>query len=217
MNILITGATGMVGSFALKSLLESSGVDSVLSIGRRKTGVEDSKLKEIVLEDFMTIGDLKDQLEGFDACIHCLGVYQSQVSKEDFFKITSDYQKALTDVLEETSPNLIFCLFGAQGADTSGKSNVTFAKAKGQAENQLMETKFPKKYIFRPGYIKPTGNSQPAGLVYKISIPIANVAYRFFPNIGIEDANLAKAMVQLAMKPDLESQVFENVEIKQLV
>ncbi len=216
MKVLLTGATGMVGQHALKFLLDSSEVDNVLSIGRRKTGIDHEKLNEVQLSDFMNISELRNQLVDIDACIHCLGVYQNQVSKKDFFKITCDYQKALTNVLEETSPNLTFCLFGAQGADPSGKSNVTFAKAKGQSENQLMETKFPKKYIFRPGYIKPTGTRQPAGLVYTLSIPILNIVYRFFPNIGIEDSNLAKAMVGLALKPELESRVFENVDIKQL-
>lgn len=217
MNVLITGATGMVGQHTLTFLLQDSNVTSVLSIGRRKTGIEHPKLSEVILGDFLKITELKDQLSNLDACIHCLGVYQNQVSKEDFFKITCDYQKALTDVLEQTSPDLTFCLFGATGADPTEKSSVTFAKAKGRAENLLAETSFPKKYVFRAGYIKPTGTRQPSGWMYKIAIPLSNVAFRLFPKMGITDADLAKAMVYLAVNPNLESQVFENSEIKKVL
>jgi len=105
----------MVGQRVLSLLLESSNVDSILYIGRRKTGVEHSILTELILSEFLNIAELKDELVGIDACIHCLGVYQ----------------KALTNVLEETSPNLTFCLFGAAGADPSEESSITFAKAKG--------------------------------------------------------------------------------------
>ncbi len=215
MKVLITGATGMVGQQALMLLLENAKVESVLSIGRRKTGIEHPKLEEIAHDNFLDFSSLKEQLTGFDACIHCLGVYQNQVSKEDFFKITCDYQKALTDVLQEANPNLTFCLFGATGADPSEKSSITFAKAKGRAENLLNETSFPKKYIFRPGYIKPTGNRQPSGWIYKLAVPISNVLFNFFPKMGISDYDLAKAMVNLALNPEPDSRVFENSEMKE--
>lgn len=217
MKILITGATGMVGQHVLSQLLEHTEVCSVLSIGRSLTGIDHAKLTETELSDFLNINQLKHQLSDLDACIHCLGVYQNQVSKEDFYTITCDYQKALTEVLEETSPNLTFCLFGAKGSDPSGKSSITFAQAKGRAENLLNMTSFPKKYIFRPGYIKPTGNRQPAGWMYRLAIPISNVGFKLFPTIGISDADLAQAMVNLALKPKLTSQVFENSEIKELL
>ncbi|NET32936.1 MAG: NAD-dependent epimerase/dehydratase family protein [Cyanothece sp. SIO1E1] len=217
MNVLLTGATGMVGQHVLNFLLQDSKVTSILSIGRRKTGIDNQKLRELVLDNFLKIPELKDELSNINACIHCLGVYQNQVSKEDFFKITCDYQKALTDVLEETSPDLTFCLFGAMGADPTEKSSVRFAKAKGRAENLLMETRFPTKYVFRPGYIKPTGNRQPAGWVYKIAIPLSNIGFKLFPGMGITDSDLAKAMVHLAVNPNLQSQVFENSEIKKLL
>lgn len=213
---LLTGATGMVGSQVLSLLLGDPSVGKVLSVGRRKTGRQDPKLQEVVHSDFLDFSGLMAELIGIDVCFYCLGVYQGQVSKEAFYEITCDYQKALTDVLEEASPEATFVLFGASGADTAGKSWATFAKAKGRAENLLNGTAFPRKYLFRPGYIHPTGERQPAGWSYKLMVPLAGGLMTLFPNIGITDFALAKAMVATGLNGDLPSTVFSNQMIKGL-
>jgi len=215
-NILITGATGMVGSYVLRYLLDEDEVASVLSIGRRKTGLVEDKLTEIVHDDFLNFTTIKNQLTNLHACIYCLGTYQNQVSLDDFYKITCDYQKALTDVLEETSPNLTFTLFGADGASRKEKGLFAFPKAKGRAENLLLATKFPRKHIFRPGYIHPTGNRKPPGLIYKLTLPIGRFAFCVFPPIGITDYNLANAMVNATLNADFDKEVVRHGEAKRI-
>ena len=215
-NILITGATGMVGSEVLELLLNDKTVGKVISIGRRKIGNKIHKLEEIVHTDFLDFSGLASKLTNIDICFYCLGVYQNQVTKEEFFKITCHYQKALTNVLQLSSPNARFVLFGATGADTTEKSRVTFSKAKGIAENLLNETIFPKKFIFRPGYIHPSGKRKPEGLAYKLVLPIAGLFYKLFSAVGISSADLAKVMVNVGLNPQSESRVFEANEIKKL-
>ena len=216
-RVLITGATGMVGGFVLKQLLIDPSVEEVISIGRRKSGVTDEKLTEIIHSDFLKFSPVKDKLKGIDVCIYCLGVYQPHVSKEQFFEVTCDYQKALTDVLEKSSTDLTFVLFGAQGADPSGKSKVTFAKGKGRAEKQLMKTVFPKKYIFRPGYIHPTGERKPGGFVHTLLSPLAKAIYKFFPSMGIDDRDLARAMVDTGLTGTREPDTYENKDIREMI
>ncbi len=215
-KVLITGATGMVGCLVLQYLLEETSVEQVISIGRRKTGLKHNKLKEIEHDNFLDFKALSSDLTNIDSCFHCLGVYQNQVSKEKFWEITCGFQKALTDTLEQSSPNLTFVLFGASGADPSEKSKILFAKAKGHAENLLNKTSFPKKYIFRPGYIHPTGNKKPKGIAYAIMLPIGAALFKLFPAVGISDKNLAKAMVIIGLKRDRQSKTFSNAEIKKI-
>ncbi len=215
---LITGATGMVGGFALRHLLADKRVGKVISIGRRTTGLKHEKLKEIIHSNFLDFTPIKDILVHIDVCIYCLGVYQNQVSKKQFFEITCNYQKALTDTLAETSPDLSFCLFGAQGADTTERSRVAFVRYKGMAENLLHATPFPRKYIFRPGYIHPTGHRKPSGWVYTyFAIPLGALMFRFFPKMGITDTDLAKAMVNVGLAAQSPSRVFTNEEMKAFV
>lgn len=126
-TVLVTGATGMVGSQVLAAVLPSAAVAKVISLGRRTTGVTHDKLHEIVHADFLDLSGIKPSLAGVDACFHCLATYQSQVSKEAYAEITCDYQKALTDALAEESPQATFVLFSAQGADPTEKG-MTFAR-----------------------------------------------------------------------------------------
>ena len=216
-TVLITGATGMVGSQVLDLLLADPGVDRIVSISRRRTGVHQTKLDEIVHADFLDFGGLEAEMTGLDLCIYCLGVYQGQVPKDAFFEITCDYQKALTDVLGRVSPDATFVLFGAQGADPTEASRATFARAKGRAENLLTETGFPKKYILRPGYIHPTGSKTPVGVLYRLLSRIGGPLLRFFPNLGITDRDLARALVSVGMTGDGSTRVLENRDIRDVV
>lgn len=216
-TVLIIGATGMVGREVLKLLLKDETVGKIISIGRRNTGTKNEKLVEIVHDNFLDFSALASDLTNIDVCFYCLGVYQNQVSREKFYEITCDYQNALTDVLQDSSPDARFILFSAAGADITEKSRVTFAKAKGRAENLLSQTGFPSKFIFRPGYIHPSGKRKPQGLTYKLLLPIVGLLYKFLPGIGISSADLARVMVHVGLHSQLNSSIFESNVIKNLL
>ena len=134
MNVLILGGTGMVGSEVLKFCLNSDHIASVQVVGRKKTGENHPKLKEIKHENFLDFSSLQSVLEKINIVYYCLGVYQKKVSQEDFWSITVDYQDALVRDLEKTGNDITFCLFGAMGADPKERSPFLFSKAKGRAE-----------------------------------------------------------------------------------
>ena len=216
-KILLTGATGMVGRHVLDHLLSNPDVGEIVSIGRRQSGLNNDKLREILHEDFLDLSLLASNLADVDVCFHCLGVYQSQVSKKAYVEITCGYQEALTDALSAASPEAVFVLFGAQGAKPDGKG-MPFARVKGQAENLLQATNFPRKYIFRPGYIHPTGARKPPGGMYRlIFLPIMARLFARKPSMGITDRDLAQAMVAVGIEATEESTVFSNQMIREIV
>jgi len=47
-RLVIVGATGMVGGYALRYALENPGVGSVTAIGRSKIGLSHPKLQEVL-------------------------------------------------------------------------------------------------------------------------------------------------------------------------
>ena len=217
LKVLLTGSTGMVGRHVLDQLVASTEVSQVVSIGRREVGLNDTKVSEIVHEDFLDLSALAKDLQDIDVCFHCLGVYQSQVSKKAYVKITCGYQEALTDALASSSPNTIFVLFGAQGAKPEGRG-MPFARVKGQAETLLQETDFPRKYIFRPGYIHPTGTRKPPGIMYRfILLPIMAALFARNPSIGVTDIDLARAMVAVGISGKEESKIFSNQMIRDVI
>ena len=69
MNIVLFGATGMVGQGVLRECLLDPGVERVLTVGRAPTSAQHGKLEEIVRKDLFTYADIEDQLSGFDACL----------------------------------------------------------------------------------------------------------------------------------------------------
>ena len=209
MRAAIFGASGMVGSEMLEQCLANDNIESVLTVGRRKSSVDHPKLKEIEHANFLEFSALESELANADVCFYCIGVYQSRVSKEQFWEITVDYLDALVRAFERANQNVRFCLFSAQGASTSERSPIRFAKAKGRAENVLLASKLAEKYIFRPGFIMPGPQSSNATFSAKLFEPI----YRLFPMIGIDAPELARVMVDVGINQH-EKTVFENRDMR---
>ena len=52
-KIVLTGASGMIGSLVLQKCLENENVSEVVSFVREKTKIEHPKLNELVITDFL--------------------------------------------------------------------------------------------------------------------------------------------------------------------
>jgi len=142
-RVVIVGASGMVGGYALRYLLEDPAVGDVTSIGRRNLGVSHPKLTEILHSDFADCTTLADGLTGHDAAVYCLGTYTGAVPDEELRRITVDYTVEFARVLRASSPNATFAFLSGSGADPTGRSRVSFARYKGEAENALLARALP--------------------------------------------------------------------------
>ena len=67
MNVLIFGATGMVGQGVLRECLLDPNVQFVQTIGRTATGLQNPKLREIAHPDLWHYAPIEEKLTGFDA------------------------------------------------------------------------------------------------------------------------------------------------------
>jgi len=70
--LVIVGASGMVGGYALRYALDNSAVKSVTSIGRKNLGISHPKLREVLHQNFADCSVLADALLGQDAAVYCL-------------------------------------------------------------------------------------------------------------------------------------------------
>src|SRR5580700_4725026 len=107
-RIIIVGATGMVGGYALRYALENPAVESVTSIGRKKIGISHPKLTEVLHRDFSDCSALAGTLLGQDATVFCLGTYTGSVSDAELRKTTVGYTIEFARVLQASSPNAAF-------------------------------------------------------------------------------------------------------------
>ena len=212
MNVVLFGATGMVGTEVLHQCLRSDEIDRILAIGRHTTGLDHPKLRDIEHRNFLNFSSLETELSQAEICFYCLGVYQNQVTADRFWEITVDYLAALIGTLERANRNLIFCLFSAQGADPSEKSPFRFAKAKGRAERILSESGIIQKYIFRPGFINPGRKTPQAGW----SGRVAKSVYRLIPSLGIDAEDLATVMIDVGLTGNAK-RILSNGEMRKRV
>lgn len=215
-RLVIVGATGMVGGYALRFALDNSAVKSVTSIGRKKVGIKHSKLKEVLHQNFADCSALADALLGQDGVVYCLGTYTGSVSDGELRIITADYTIEFARVLRGSSPNATFSFLSGSGADQSGRSRLAFARYKGEAEKALLATDFPRVYLFRPAYIYPVEPRKEPNLSYRLMRAIYPAFRALFPNQVIRADDLARAMVHVAIRRTGErrSQVLENREIR---
>jgi len=106
-KILITGASGFVGSFLIEEALKR-GLETYAGV--RETSnrefLQDERIHFFTM-DFSRKADLKEQLltAKFDYIIHCAGVTKAD-TKEGFFKYNFELTKTFVEILQEVMPNL---------------------------------------------------------------------------------------------------------------
>jgi uncharacterized protein YbjT (DUF2867 family) len=217
-RVAIVGASGMVGGYALRYLLEDPVVGGVTSIGRRYLGISHAKLTEILHPDFADCSALAGALSGQDAAVFCLGVYTGAVPDAELRRITVDYTVEFARVLRAGSPNATFAFLSGSGADPTGRSRMSFGRYKGQAENALSAAGFPRVYMFRPAYIYPVQPRREPNVSYRLLRAIYPAFRVLFPNQVIQADDLARTMVDVAMQGSGEGRqvVLENRDIRHL-
>ena len=209
----------MVGGYALRYALEHPAVAQVTAIGRRKIGISHPKLNEVLHGDFTDCSALTDALSRQDAAVFCLGAYTGAVPDAELRTITVDYTVEFARVLHGSSPEAAFALLSGMGADPTGRSRIAFARYKGEAEKALLAAGFPHVYIFRPAYIYPVEPRNEPNFSYRLLRAIYPVFRILFPNQVIPADDLARAMVDVAVRGSGEGRgpIFENRDIRAMV
>jgi uncharacterized protein YbjT (DUF2867 family) len=219
MRLVIVGATGMVGGYALRHALSLATVERVTSISRRKTGVSHPKLDEVLHQDFRDCSELAQTLAGQDAAIFCLGTYTGTVPDAEMRTITVDYTVEFARVFRSRNPDASFSFLSGSGADPTGRSRMAFARYKGEAEKALFESGFPRLYIFRPAYIYPVEPRKEPNFSYRLLRSVYPVFQLLFPSQVIRADDLAKSMVDIALRTDARTEqvILENRDIRAMV
>ena len=108
---------------------------------------------------------------------------------------------------------------GGRGADPTGRSRIAYARYKGEAEKALLAVGFPCAYIFRPAYIYPVEPRKEPNFSYRLLRGIYPVFRVLFPNQVIRADDLARAMVDVAVRRrgGYGGVVLENRDIRAMV
>jgi uncharacterized protein YbjT (DUF2867 family) len=211
-NVLIFGASGMVGQGVLRECRIDPEVRRILVVGRRSGGYSDEKVRELVRTDVADLSGLDAELTGFDACFFCLGVSSVGMSEERYTKLTYDLTLAVAQTLSRLNPAMTFVYVSGVGTDSTERGRSMWARVKGRTENALLRLPF-KAYMFRPGVIVPMHGvrSQTTWyrLLYAVMTPLYPALKAFFPNTVTTTEQVGRAMLAVARdgypKPVLET------------
>ena len=219
MNILLFGATGMVGQGVLRECLLDPDVETVLSVGRSATGQRHERLREIVHADLFDLSAIEAELAGFDAGFFCLGVSSAGMTEESYRRVTYDLTMSVARCLAKLNPRMTFIYVSGMGTDSTGHGRIMWARVKGETENALLRMPFKAAYMFRPALIVPLNGVKSKTRLYRafyvVLGPILPWLYAAAPKYVTTTAQVGRAMLAVA-KRGAPVPVLENSDINKV-
>ncbi|KAM0664584.1 hypothetical protein ACQRIT_001723 [Beauveria bassiana] len=149
MHLILTGATGLVGSSVLDAMIKTQAVTKISVLSRRPIPFADDakspKVHVIIHRDFTRYDDasLLEQLRDAQGCVWALGISQTKVSRDEYTKITKDYALAAASVFAgfgaPRRPFRFVYVSGEGATQTPGRFAAAFARVKGETEQGLAD------------------------------------------------------------------------------
>jgi uncharacterized protein YbjT (DUF2867 family) len=211
MKVILFGATGMVGKGVLRQCLIDPDVESVLSIGRKPSGVSHPELRDLVRADMFDFNVDAGELNGYDTCFFCLGVSSVRMSESEYTHLTYDLTMGWAHTLARANPAMRFLYVSGMG--TGGKA--MWARVKSRTEVDLLAL-FPAAIMIRLGALRPMHGERskaPGGAVLLTLVsPVWSILQWLWPNGIITTEELGRAMI-LAARNGSPKRVLENADL----
>ncbi|ARB93937.1 NAD-dependent epimerase/dehydratase family protein [Legionella longbeachae] len=218
-SIIIYGATGMLGQAVLRESLLDAHIEQVTVIGRSPIGQTHPKLREIVHANLFDYHNIEEQLIGIDACFYCLGTPSTGKTEAEYTRITKDLTVTAAKILLRLNPHPSFIYISGEGADSSEKGVLMWARVRGQTENELLRMPFKRVYIVRPGIIQPLNGIKSRVRLYRLGYsmlkPILPMLRYFFPTFISSTQLLGQAMIKIA-RDGYEKPILRNKDLYML-
>jgi len=167
MRVLITGATGNIGTELVRQCLSSPSITHITILSRRAPSsldLSDPKLTFLPHLDFQAYPPaLLDTLRSqqVEACIWCLGANSQRVSnRKELETINKEYPVAAATAFKSLAPNFRFIYTSLPGADVSSWWAPTAVR--GLAETELLAIEGVDVFVVRPGAVEAGKRADPS-------------------------------------------------------
>jgi len=211
---VVIGATGLIGSKAVETLLRDTAFDKVRILVRKAFPVTNTKL-EVQFVDFNNTDDLSQKIGKGDAIFCCVGTTQKKVKgdlnayrKVDYDIPVNTARIALTNSFKK------YLLISSVGA--TAKSSNFYLKLKGEVEEEISAMPFESIHIFQPSMLLGQRKEFRFGeligkvLIQPLSFLLAGSLRKYKP---IQASEVAKAMVAAAKKDATGVNIYTYDEI----
>ncbi|KAK5658981.1 hypothetical protein OQA88_1067 [Cercophora sp. LCS_1] len=170
MHLVLTGATGLVGTSVLDAMLKTPAITKISILSRRPVQMaqdsKDARVNVIIHADFEQYDGVMDKLRDATGVVWALGVSQNSVGKEDYVRITKSYALAAASAFQSIATpskpvNFVF-VSGAGATLTPGRFTPLFGRVKGETELALAEMRKTnpgfKANTVRPAFVDWVGH-----------------------------------------------------------
>ncbi|EHP41609.1 hypothetical protein OR16_18936 [Cupriavidus basilensis OR16] len=202
MNVVLFGASGMVGQGVLRECLKDPSVQRVVSVARTQVDQQHPKLVQLVQRDLFDLKPLEAQLGGLDACFFCLGVSSAGMSEEQYRHLTYDLTVSAAATLLRLNPGMSFIYVSGTGTDSTEQGKTMWARVKGATENALLRMPFKAAFMVRPGVILPLdgikSKTRSYRMFYDVFGPLLKLVFRLRAGSMTTTEKLGLAMLNLA-------------------
>ncbi|CAG9942256.1 unnamed protein product [Clonostachys rosea f. rosea IK726] len=219
MHLILTGATGHVGSGVLDAMMKMTDITRISVLSRRPVkfaeDTKDPRVHVIVNNNFENYDpEIINQLRGATGCVWALGVSQTQVGKEEYVRITKTFalESAKTfQALPVNNEPFNFVYVSGNGATTKPTSrSVIFARVKGETELALAEMRKQNPSLHalsvRPAIVDSSAHNAIQPYVPEPSFPIkaarfvlSPIARTWFPSHTSPTEPLGRFLAEAAM------------------
>jgi uncharacterized protein YbjT (DUF2867 family) len=204
-NVALIGATGMVGSHILTSLLENPAVARVDTITRRTpsaaAGAPQTKLTTFVSDDTSRwAGHLSSLSPTPSIFISAFGTTRAAAGGfENQYKLEHGLNVEMARAARDTGTK-IYVLVSSGGASKS--SSFAYSRMKGEIEEDVKALGFERTVILRPGLISgQREESRPAEAAFRFIAGIAGKVHSGLKDGWAQDADvIARAAVNAGLK-----------------
>ncbi|KAG4026747.1 hypothetical protein MFRU_037g00580 [Monilinia fructicola] len=206
MHLILTGATGLVGSSILQTMLTHPSITKLSILSRSPVPLAEShanheKAHVIIHKDFKEYPEsVLEQLRGAEGCVWALGTSSAGVDRERYTEITQTYTLVAARAFSPlNSPKPFkFLYISGEGATASpGMLTPMFGIVKGQTESDLLALPSKEKscenlrvYNVRPGGVDASAHEEIKAFIPQRTGMLSLLEIGLFPVIRTLSKNM---------------------------
>lgn len=207
---VVIGATGLVGGYLVRQLLDDPGYSMVITYARKNLGIHHPKL---VQKPFPTPGSPMRDVTG-EEFFCCIGTTIKKAKSREAFRVI-DFEVPLAFAKAAKAAGVShFLLVSSVGADS--KSPFFYPRVKGELEDAISQLDFSSYTVVRPGLLLGPREEfrlgeKIAGGIQALIDPLLLGKLRAFRSVSAKD--VARCLVDAAHHPQKGRRVISSGDI----
>jgi len=212
LKVIITGANGIVGHGVLLKCLESEEISEVMLVGRWPSGIEHSKLTELIVPDLLELDAYEHLLIGYHACFYCSRMIPAEVDDESYSQFAMDTALGFATQMLVLNPNIVFCFLSrSQGEGKISEDE----KITCMIEAALSKLIFRRLFFFRTNLVAPLTTQKNVNFSQRLMALSYPVLKFLMPNKINTTAEVGLAMIK-TLVTECERRTLDAREIRAL-